>query len=164
MKTLILMRHAKSSWKNAELSDHQRPLNHRGRRSAQVLGTWLREQNLTPDEVLLSDSVRTQETLAGLECNAPAHLHPRMYHADVMTLMDSLRQATGNCVLAIGHNPGLAEFASNIVIEAPDHPQFFFYPTGATLVVQVDLDNWRDLDWKTGTYTDFVIPRALLNT
>lgn len=164
MKTLILMRHAKSSWKHADLSDHERPLNNRGRRSAQALGRWMRAQNLIPDEVLLSDSVRTRETLAGLDCDAPAHLHPHMYHADVMTLMDSLCHATGTCVLAIGHNPGLADFASNIVTEAPDHPQFFFYPTGATLVAQFGLDSWRDLDWKTGTCTDFVIPRALLET
>lgn len=161
-RRLILMRHAKSSWKHPGLFDHARPLNGRGRASAQALGHWLRDRGYLPDEALVSDAVRTQETWERLGLDAPADLREDLYHADPATLMAALREATGDCVLMLGHNPGLGDFALSLTDHAPAHPRFEDFPTGATLVADFDIDDWRKLAPGTGTALDFVIPRELL--
>jgi phosphohistidine phosphatase len=75
--------------------------------------------------------------------------------------MRILAQATGDCVLMLGHNPGIAEFAAQLVRTPPDHPRFRDYPTCATLVARFDIDSWSALEPHNGTVLDFVIPREL---
>lgn len=160
-KTLILMRHAKSSWDHPGLEDHARPLNKRGRKSAKVLGTWLRANDLVPDEVLSSDSERTRETFALLGLDLAADFTRALYHADAMAMQAVLRGATGDRVLMIGHNPGISEFAINAIDEPPQHTRFFDYPTGATLVADFPIDDWTAFRWSTGHAAQFVVPREL---
>ena len=74
----------------------------------------------------------------------------------------ALCQARGDCVLMIGHNPGIAAFAHQSVADHPDHDRFWDYPTGATLVVRFDVADWADARAKMGEAIDFVIPRSLL--
>lgn len=159
---LILMRHAKSSWDDPYLSDHDRPLNGRGRRSANALGDWMRENALRPDEVLCSTSQRTQETFERLGLDQDIQLLPALYHATAQEMLGLLKGAKGRCVLMISHNPGIGEFAERLVASRPDHPRFFDYPTGSTLVVDFPFDDWLDIRPATGRPVDFVIPRALL--
>ena len=161
-RTLILMRHAKSSWSTPGLSDHERPLNDRGRRSATALGDWLRQMGHVPDEVISSSSRRTRETFDGLRFDMQANFTDDLYHAGAATMLKVLSRATGRTVLMLGHNPGIVEFAERIVRHPPDHTRFFDYPTGATLVVEFDLDDWTNITWKSGTVTGFAIPRELL--
>ncbi len=162
-KTLILMRHAKSSWNHPGLDDHDRPLNKRGRRSAEVLGDWLRKKGYLPDEVLCSDSIRTKETLGGLRIDADkVEYLPELYRATANQILRVLNRATGDTVLLIAHNPGIAGFAEGIVEEPPEHPRFLDYPTGATLVVVFDEDSWDRVKWRGGRVLDFVVPRELL--
>lgn len=158
---LILMRHAKSSWGDPYLSDHERPLNERGRRSAKALGDWIRKNGLQPDEVLCSTSRRTQETFELLDLPQDVHLLPTLYHASANEMLNIARGAKGNCVLMLGHNPGIGEFAARMVASRPVHPRFFDYPTGATLVVDFPIEDWSDLQPATGSPVDFVIPRSL---
>ena len=160
-RTLILMRHAKSSWNSPDLDDHARPLNGRGQRSAFALGDWLRKEGLLPDEVLCSSSVRTRETLAGLALNAPASYLDSLYHADPDTMLEVLSGAKGATVLMIGHNPGIAGFAARVLSGAPSHPRFADYPTGATLVARFDTDDWSSVAWRSGEPTGFIVPREL---
>lgn len=159
--TLILMRHAKSSWTAAETSDHDRPLNKRGQRSAAALGDWLRDTDHVPDQVLCSSALRAQETYAGLGLGLPAPAVRDLYLADPDTMMALLKQATGRVVLMIGHNPGIADFATRLVRKTPTHDRFHDYPTGATLIATFDVPGWPQVDWGLGTATDFVIPREL---
>ena len=159
--TLILMRHAKSSWAEPAMADHNRPLNKRGIRSARALGDWLRGHDHAPDQVLCSSALRTQQTYQGLELGLPAPAVPGLYHAEAETMLELLQKATGRCVLMIGHNPGIAEFADRLVQTAPDHDRFGDYPTGATLVASFDVPGWADVAWNTGQVIDFVIPREL---
>jgi phosphohistidine phosphatase len=161
MKTLILMRHAKSSWNDPDLADHERPLNDRGRKSARLLGDWLRRKGHLPDQVLTSDSVRTRETLIGLRLEAPTKVTRKLYHADPATMASVLRQASGDRVLMLGHNPGIAEFAAYILRVPPSEPQFFRYPTCATLVARFPYAAWSELQWSQGEALDFVVPRDL---
>lgn len=155
------MRHAKSSWDNLILSDIERPLNARGRASAQALGDWLRAKGLSPDAAFVSNATRTAETWDRLGIAAPMTLRAELYHAGPETLLATLQEATGQTVLILGHNPGIAEFANRIVGTRPDHARFWDYPTGATLVADVPGD-WADLTPGTAIARDFVVPRDLI--
>lgn len=164
-KTLILMRHAKSSWGNPGLADHDRPLNKRGADSAFMLGDWLRDKNFLPDEALISSSRRTQETFAGLNLEAESTVKRELYHSSSDQLIETLSEANGKTVLIIAHNPGIGDLAlrlARMVRQHPSHSRFADYPTGATLVAQWDADTWHDIDWSQGKIIDFIVPRELL--
>ncbi|MGX0876310.1 phosphohistidine phosphatase [Roseovarius sp. MBR-154] len=161
MKELILMRHAKSDWGSPLLRDHARSLNKRGRRSATVLGEWLRAQDLIPDQIFCSSATRTQETCQRLNLPLVPELHDALYLAEGPEMLRVLRGASGARVLMLGHNPGIAEFAASLVAAPPAHERFDDYPSGATLVVRFDIGDWADLTPGTGTVQNFVIPREL---
>lgn len=163
MKRLILMRHAKSDWSAGISSDHDRPLNPRGRKAAADLGNWLRDMALAPDQVLCSSSMRTRETLVRLDLapETEVHFDRTLYLADHMAILNALRVARGEGVLMLGHNPGIGIFAEAIVSAPPAHPQFHQYPTGATLVADFDIDDWGQANWGTANARHFVVPRAL---
>lgn len=160
MKRLILMRHAKSDW-SLDQEDHDRPLNPRGRKSAQVLGRWLRLQQLVPDQVFCSTALRTRQTLDGLGVSGDVTFDPALYLADPGAILDTICGAQGDVILLLGHNPGVAMLAEGLVAQAPDHPRFHDYPTGATLVVDFDAGSWQAIKTGTGRTLDFVIPREL---
>ena len=161
-RTLILMRHAKSDWGHAGLADHDRPLNDRGASDAPRMGNWLRAQGFLPDEVLCSTATRTRQTLEGLSLAAPTRFLPVLYHADPDMMMAALQTATGPSVLMVGHNPGIAAFANDLLAEAPDHPRFDDYPTSATLVARFEVEDWAALRWGTGKAAAFAIPADLM--
>lgn len=163
MKRVIVMRHTKSDWSGTQVSDHDRILNARGRSSAASLGQWLRSNGLAPDQVLCSSSVRTRETLAHLDLSAEVKttFTRDLYLATEDQMLAILRCATGDCVLLIGHNPGISACAENIVAVPPTHPQFSRYPTGATLVADLEIDNWSGAHWGKAKARHFVVPRDL---
>lgn len=160
MKQLILTRHAKSDW-GGGLPDHERPLNARGRRAAAIIGDWLRDKGYLPDAVLCSSATRTRETLALMQMDAPARFDDALYHAAPQTMLTVLQGAEGDCVLLLGHNPGIGLLAAALVSAPPDHPRFDDYPTAATLVVRFDIDTWKDLALHSGEVADFIVPRDL---
>jgi phosphohistidine phosphatase len=162
---LILTRHAKSSWDDPRLDDHDRPLNGRGRKSAALIGAWLRRQGHVPDAVLVSGARRTVDTWGQMAPDMPADITmrsvPALYHAGPQTMLNVLRTAVPPAVMLIGHNPGIAEFAQRLVSTAPDHPRFTDYPTAATTVMDFDIDAWPDADWRGATVVEFTVPRDL---
>ena len=157
--TLILMRHAKSDWDNPLLTDHDRPLNARGRRSARAMGDWLRRGGWQPDQALVSTSERTRETWAGLGITAPARFDSALYLAEACDMWRVLRGAEGSCVLMLGHNPGIGDFAADLVAAPPDHERFADYPTGATLIARFDAPSWDAVQPRSGQVADFAVPR-----
>ncbi|MGI3211227.1 SixA phosphatase family protein [Roseovarius tibetensis] len=161
MKELILMRHAKSSWGTPGLDDHDRPLNGRGRRAATALGHWMRDEDLAPDQILCSTSIRTRETCDRLGLALAPDLQDSLYLAEPAEMLGVLRKARGNRILMIGHNPGICDFARTLVATPPAHDRFADYPTGATLVARFDIDDWSDLVPGTGTVRSFVTPHDL---
>ncbi|SIS82780.1 phosphohistidine phosphatase [Roseivivax lentus] len=162
MRRLILMRHAKSDWQPG-VEDHDRPLNGRGRKSATALGRWLRQTGHLPDAAVVSSAMRTIETFGRLDLDCDVRRTRGLYLADVEQMLTELRQETAETVLMLGHNPGIAYMADLCVAEAPDHPRFRDYPTGATLVAEFDIDDWSELETGTGRVADFVVPRELLD-
>lgn len=145
MRRLMVLRHAKSSWSDGSLGDHERPLNERGRAAAAAMGRFMAEADLLPDVVLSSDSHRTRETVtlwsAAAAWDGPVEFLPELYHADVPTL---LRAVAGLpearcCPLVVAHNPGIAELvssASNELVEVP---------TGTLAVLDAEVAHWSEV-------------------
>ena len=165
-KRLILTRHAKSSWDDPAMSDHDRPLNARGRGAAADLGGWLVSRGYLPEEVLCSDAVRTRETWQGIAPALPQApslvMKPALYHAGSEVMLAVLRHAVADTVMVIGHNPGIADFARRIVAHSPAHPHFSRYPTGATLVASFEIDDWSQVAFGMGAVRDFIVPREIV--
>lgn len=115
MKTLFLLRHAKSSWANSALADFDRPLNGRGKRAAETIGKFLSKQEIRPDLVLSSPAVRARETI-GIVIKAarlPAEVRydQRIYEAGPQRLLEVISEIEeeNSDVLVVGHNPGMEE-------------------------------------------------------
>ena len=166
MKRLILTRHAKSAWDDPLTPDHDRPLNERGKAAAADLGQWLASRGYVPDEVLCSDALRTRKTYSGIAPALPGLpelvLKPALYHAGPDVMLAVLRHATGQTVMMIGHNPGIAEFAARIVGAVPRNPEFARYPTGATLVAEFAIADWSEAGFGMGVTADFIVPREIV--
>jgi len=160
MKTLILMRHAKSSW-DSPLTDVERPLNARGQTGATALGKWLRSQALQPDSILCSYAVRTMETVERLALGVPYHPIRSLYLAPSELMYDHLLNASGETLLMVAHNPGTADLAHDLTNAPSGHDRFEDHPTGSTSVLTFDIARWADLKMGTGTLAHFVIPADL---
>ena len=81
---------------------------------------------------------------------------PGLYHASPDVMLKVLKRATGETVMMLGHNPGIAEFAASLPARPPMDPEFRSYPTAATLVVDFQIDKWADLQPGQGSVMDFV--------
>lgn len=164
-KRLILTRHAKSSWDDPLMPDHDRPLNDRGKMAATDLGQWLASRGYVPEEVLCSDAVRTRATYDGIAAAMPdapeATLKSALYNAGPDVLLAVLRHAKAETVMIVAHNPGIAEFATRLIARAPINPEFQRYPTGATLVVEFTEAAWKDVSLGAGAVLDFIVPREI---
>ena len=112
---LILMRHAKSDWE-LPIPDHKRDLNKRGLKSAKAMGNWLKEQDLMPQEALVSTAKRTRKTFEALSIN-PKRLEflKELYNPSVDALKHALNNAHEQTLLIVSHNPAIAEFAKSLV-------------------------------------------------
>tara|TARA_R110002096_G_scaffold411631_4_gene611826 strand:+ start:2400 stop:2906 length:507 start_codon:yes stop_codon:yes gene_type:complete len=164
---LILTRHAKSNWDDPLTPDHDRPLNERGKAAAADLGAWLASRGYVPEEVLCSDALRTRKTWSGIAPALPGtallELKPSLYNAGADVMLAVLRHAKAKSVMMIGHNPGIAEFATRLASRTPANPEFLRYPTGATLVLEFDVGNWSQVKAGSGTVLDFIVPREILS-
>lgn len=164
MKRLILMRHAKSDWDDPLLPDHDRPLADRGRRGAELVGGWLREEGYLPDLALVSTSTRTRETWALASASlppCPARFEPTLYHAAPPVLLARLREAEGDCALLLAHQPGIGAFAERLLSRPFCDPDFARYPTAAVAVIDFDADSWAAVATGAGRLADFTTPRRL---
>ena len=145
MKTLLVLRHAKSSWNDASLDDHERPLNPRGRRDAPRMGDLLRDSRLIPDVIITSDAVRAPTTaLAVAEAAGYGRdlvVDPQLYHANPEDIVTVLQSATASArtVMIVGHNPGLEEFVEQLTGESHD------LPTAALVQLALPIESWRKL-------------------
>jgi phosphohistidine phosphatase len=156
-RRLYLLRHAKSSWEEPGLPDHDRPLAPRGRRAAKAIGRHLRDHGIEPELVLCSSAVRAQQTLEriGLE----GRIEPELYGAGAEELLERLHAvpASVRSVMLIGHNPDLQELALLLASDARELETKF--PTGA--LATLTLRAWAALGPGTAELTGFVRPRDL---
>lgn len=169
MKRLILLRHAKSSWGDPDLPDHDRPLTKRGRGAVPVIAAWLGGRGYLPDLALCSPACRARDTYALLAAALPglpeARLESGLYHAPPRTLLRRLQQVgDARAVMIVGHQPGLGSFARKLAgapVPARCARAFEHFPTAAAAVLDFDLDDWRGVDWQAARFIDFARPREL---
>ncbi len=171
MKNLILMRHAKSSWKDRSLDDHARPLKKRGRKAAPVMARWLAARGLAPDVVLCSSAQRTRETLELMREAAPSLPEPeisgRLYEAGPDALLGALKALPDSCrtALLLGHQPGLGELLRLLAarLRTPDLGRAFEkFPTAAVAVLEADIPAWAELGPDRADLAAFAAPRELI--
>jgi phosphohistidine phosphatase len=167
MKRLYLLRHAKSSWKDTSLPDHDRPLAGRGRRAAKAIARHLHEQGLEPQLVLCSTARRARETLERIQPalgSATVELEHDLYAASADALLERLRRVpdTVASVMLIGHNPGLQDLALDLARSPRTVSEVATkFPTAALATLEVPASNWHELDHKTAEIIAFVRPRDL---
>lgn len=166
MKRLILMRHAKSSWAEAGLDDHERALNDRGRQDAPRMGQWIAEHGGLPDAALVSSAARTRETwdlLGAAFGEVEAALREELYHAEpgaMLAVLQAAPEAAGR-VLMLGHMPGIGRFARMLLARAPEVAGFDKYPTAAAAVIDVAVGTWAEVDFGAGELVAFGAPKGL---
>ena len=169
MRTLYILRHAKSDWGDASLRDFDRPLNDRGWKAAKAIGREMRDRDLIPDLVLLSPSARTTETLARVEEGFGASFEKveerTIYLAETETLLALVTSAPSKSdrLMIVGHNPGMHE----LVLALAKGPQdlrdeaAIKFPTGALAEISFDVSDWSGVTPKSGFIRSFVKPREL---
>ena len=169
MRTLYVLRHAKSDWGDSSLRDFDRPLNGRGWKAAKAIGREMRERELAPDLVLVSPAARTIETLArvqeGYGGKFKAVETRSIYLAETETLLDLVRGAPADAdrLMIVGHNPGMHE----LVVALSEGPQDLRneaadkFPTGALAEISFDVRDWVNVAPGTGRIRSFLKPRDL---
>ncbi|HXM36542.1 MAG TPA: histidine phosphatase family protein [Pyrinomonadaceae bacterium] len=161
MKTLLLLRHAKSSWKDSSLADHERTLNGRGRRAAELVRSFLERKNLRPQLVLSSSAVRTRQTVEIIfDGAAPApdiRYDDALYLASAGKLLEliSTLEEDRDRVLLVGHNPGMEELFFRLT--GLDER----FPTATLANIGLNIEKWREAKTTRGRLEWLVTPKQL---
>ena len=174
MKTLTLLRHAKSGYDDPLLRDFDRPLNDRGRRAAATIGTWLRraqDKGAMPDfdHVAASPAVRVRQTIDGVEAGLRARLAPvyekRIYLSSSATLTELVAGFPDyhDHAMLVGHNPGLEDLLLELVPpgEALRAEAEIKFPTATLAHLDLAIDRWAQVDGGRATLAHFIRPRDL---
>lgn len=161
MKTLFLMRHAKSSWNNVALSDFERPLNERGFRAASLMAKYMQENGLVPELIICSPALRAKTTakIIQMEAHVAGELlfDSTIYEAsvgDLFAVLQNLDDAFSS-VLLVGHNPGMEGLNGNLTGE------FQPFPTAALAKINLEIEDWKSLKPFAGKLETIVKPREI---
>lgn len=162
MKTLLLMRHGKSSWKDESLEDYERPLKKRGKKDSKKIAKVIAESNLIPDIILSSSATRARETVNivvdVLEFEKRIVFSDELYMGEPRDVVNSLKNLTDDyeSAMIVGHNPGLEAYVQIVdgEIEA--------LPTAGLGYLVLVLDSWKDISLETmGDLVGFWTPKSL---
>lgn len=163
MKTLLLMRHAKSSWKDDKLSDHERPLKNRGIKEAKRIAKEIKKNNLIPDLILSSTAIRAKQTaeiiIEKLDIQGPVKYSDELYMAEPQDFVNVLNTVSNDhdIVMIVGHNPGLEALMQILDGEIES------LPTGGLGHLVLVIDKWKDLSLDTmGEMVSFWKPKDLV--
>ena len=168
MLTLYLLRHAKSSWDDPRLADHDRPLAPRGIRAARAMAQYLHRESVALDTVLCSSAVRARQTCELVLSHAgPAPVvTPELYLATPSEMLMILRDLGdgASSVAMVGHNPGTEAFAQ--IMSGRGESRLLDrmarkYPTGALAQIDFDATSWAEVTPGLGTLHRFVRPKDL---
>jgi phosphohistidine phosphatase len=161
MKSLLLLRHAKSSWKDVSLNDFDRPLNDRGRKAAQLIGKELADRRPPIDLIVSSPAIRARQTVervvrAGM-LTAEVRFDQRIYEASAVRLLEVVSQFDDEkkCILLVGHNPGLEDLLT-LLTNNIQH-----MPTGGLAVLSLNFKKWEKIVSGKVELRDFVKPKEL---
>lgn len=161
MKTLLLLRHAKSSWDDPAVKDFDRPLNGRGQQAAPLIGKLMRKQKVEPELILCSPARRARETVALVmkagRIEAPLRFDERIYEASAERLCEVISQMEekANQAMLVGHNPGLEELILHLTGEGRR------MATAALAQLSLDVEKWSKLRGLCGKLDWIVKPKQL---
>jgi len=162
MKTLLLMRHAKSSWKHPDLPDQDRPINKRGEKDAPHMGKYLREKELVPQIILASPAKRVKQTIDGMlekmSFKGKVEYIDSLYLAEPIAYLNTLQTISDKYerVLIVGHNPGLEGLLQIL------SGQVESLPTASVAHMVLPIEHWADMKEDTrGELVSRVKPRDL---
>ncbi|GAA4644198.1 histidine phosphatase family protein [Pontixanthobacter gangjinensis] len=171
MKTLGLLRHAKSDWDDIGTRDFDRGLNDRGRKGARLVGRHIAEYSdkhgVAWDKVLASSAERVQRTIEAALPGIDPISDKRLYLASVDTIIEVIQEYTDDedSVLVAAHNPGLQEMLFALVPPSEENAIFdeaaTKFPTATFAVFELDIDSWSDLAADCGRLVHFIRPRDL---
>jgi phosphohistidine phosphatase len=160
VKTLILVRHAKSSWKHHELPDLLRPLNKRGKQDAPMMGERLAKREIEPDAMITSPATRALTTaeIIAREIGHPEEeirVDEHLYGASAFELLEIIQELDDHldCVMLFGHNPGLTDLANDLGCDIDN------VPTCGIVELEFDIDSWSCIDDGDPTCIDFDYPK-----
>jgi phosphohistidine phosphatase len=168
MKTLVLLRHAKSAWDNADLPDIERPLSPRGQKAAPVMGERLKKAGYSPDFILCSGAKRARETLdlmaPGLPKKAKVQYLKELYMAVPREMLNIIAKVpdTAETAMLIGHNPGIGSLAGWLAGGGDSETLAKIrrkFPTAAAAIITFDVARWADVTGESGTLVAFLRPR-----
>ena len=161
IKTLLILRHAKSSWDDDSLVDHDRPLNKRGKRAAHRMGRLLDEENLWPDVILSSTAERAATTTLRLVdaggFGGEIFYLRELYGAGPHDIIEIVRELGGEAssVMIVAHNPGLEDLVQQMTGE------YHRLPTAALVRMTIPIDHWNDLESGGGKLAGIWRPKDL---
>ena len=167
-RTVILLRHGKSSWSDSTLADIDRPLAPRGERASRELAKYIRRKRIRPALVLCSPALRTRQTLEAVEASlgkrCVVEVVPQLYAASEQELLERLQALPEpvSSVMLIGHNPGLHDLALVLASQGAYLPQLEEkFPTGALATLVARSTSWSALSPGDAELVDYVVPRQL---
>lgn len=161
MKTLFMLRHAKSDWGDASLKDFDRPLASRGERDAPRIGKALKERGPLPDLIVSSPAARAKATAEAFILAAGLEITPQfeggIYEAHSAELMRIIRNLpdTSDCAMMVGHNPGFENTVSRLT-NTDTH-----MPTAALACIEFSIDRWEDVEDGQGRLVWLLTPKQL---
>ena len=167
MKTLALLRHAKSDWDDLGTRDFDRGLNDRGQKGARLIGRHIADYGTGFDVVIASPAERVKMTAQSALPGVEPVWDKRLYLASTDTIIEAIQDHAGDAdaVLVIGHNPGLQEMLFTLVAPSAENALFdeaaTKYPTATFAVFELDIDDWADLQEDCGKLVHFKRPRDL---
>lgn len=175
MKTVHLLRHAKSDWSDPSLCDFARPLSKRGIGAAKDIARAIADEKIEPDKVLCSSARRAMDTYQLVKrslLRVPVSFHDELYMISTDDLMNFIRAVPdeANSILLIGHNPTTHDLALRLTKRAArgqSHALSLLrtkYPTGALCTIRLDIDRWQDVADNRGLLLRFLRPRDLSPT
>jgi phosphohistidine phosphatase len=161
MKKIVLVRHAKSSWKFPELKDFDRPLKKRGLNEAPLMGKVLKDIHITPDLIITSPAVRAMTTakMIAQEIGFNENLiiaEPRLYLESKSKLLKEINTIDEkyNTVFLVGHNPGLTDLANSLLGDSIDN-----IPTSGAVGIQFECNTWMEVEKGKGKKLFFEVPK-----
>jgi phosphohistidine phosphatase len=165
VKTLLLMRHAKSDWDRPDLDDRDRPLAPRGERDAPRMGAAIAALDMTPDSILSSTATRARDTARlaadAMRYDGTIREMRAIYAASADVLLAVLRDDAGaDSVLLVGHNPGMEELVG-LLIGGSARASSVRMPTAAVACLSLAIRDWRDVAPDAGTLHWLLTPRVV---
>ena len=161
MKTLFILRHAKSSWENADLSDFDRPLNKRGLETAPFMGDLMKKNQFQPALILSSPAKRAEQTATlvkeAAKIDGKIQFDERIYEASPARLLEVISEQAekSESVMLVGHNPGLEGLMK--ILTGESQPM----PTAALAVVDLETDKWSEITSSTGSLRALIRPKEV---